>query len=104
MRFIQIGHPGTTTPFPPCATDGGWSTKQLKSCRRISCCSAQSNSDFFTDGSLRFSEEDGSTSLQDRVLGSTIVAAVRPEPHLDRLQSSRRPSATFHGAARTTFE
>ena len=39
-----------------------------------------------------------------RYAGSTIVAAVRPEPHLDRLQSSRRPSATYHGAARTTFE
>src|SRR5260221_8918130 len=54
MRFLQAGHPGTTTPLPPCATEGGSSTKQSKSCRRISFCRALSSSDFFTDGSLRF--------------------------------------------------
>src|SRR5258708_21934011 len=54
MRFLQVGHPGTTTPLPPCATEGGSSTKQSKSCRRISFCNALSSSDFFTDGSLRF--------------------------------------------------
>jgi hypothetical protein len=46
MRFLQVGHPGTTTPLPPCAMEGGWSTKQLKSCRRISCCSSRSKTDF----------------------------------------------------------
>jgi hypothetical protein len=35
---------------------------------------------------------------------TTLVAAVRPELHLDPLQSSRRPSATDRGAARTMFE
>jgi hypothetical protein len=54
ILFLQIGHPETTTPLPPCATDGGLSTKQSKSCRRISFCIALSRSDFFTDGSLRF--------------------------------------------------
>src|SRR5258708_22513839 len=43
---MQAGQPGTTTPLPPCAIDGGWSTKQLKLCRRISCCSARSKTDF----------------------------------------------------------
>jgi hypothetical protein len=43
---LHIGQPGTTTPLPPCATDGGLSTKWLKSCRWISCCSARSETDF----------------------------------------------------------
>jgi hypothetical protein len=36
ILFLHIGQPGTTTPLPPCATDGGFSTKWLKSWRRIS--------------------------------------------------------------------
>src|SRR5258708_33733410 len=43
---MQAGQPGTTTPLPPCAIDGGWSTKQLKLCRRISFCNAFSKTDF----------------------------------------------------------
>jgi hypothetical protein len=27
IRFMQAGQPGTTTPLPPCAIEGGWSTK-----------------------------------------------------------------------------
>jgi hypothetical protein len=46
--FLHAGHPGTTTPFPPCATDGGLLTKYDKSCLRISFWIKPSSTDFCT--------------------------------------------------------
>jgi hypothetical protein len=80
---IAQGGKGVVVPgCPACRKRFYTMPKWLKSCRRISCCKALSNSDFFTSGSMRLSaEETGITSLQDKnTLGEAFTISVETHP------------------------